>query len=211
MKKYFVLLFIGVSTSLAFADTIVCGTDTIQDVDGNTYNTVLIGDQCWMKTNLNVTKDPGGTAITRYCYDDATGCGSNYGGLYTWSTAMNGSTTAGTQGICPTGWHVPTDEEFKTLVEGQATAGCENSAGWQQCSPAGTNLKSGGSSGFEALLAGYRGASGSFYYRGTYADFWSSSVNGSYAWDRYLLSGNAPVYRDYYNQASGFSVRCLKD
>ena len=227
MKKYFVPFLIGISASLAFADTIelksgvvsgdsvklpaafVCGTDTIQDVDGNIYNTVLIGDQCWMKTNLNVTKDPSGAAITRYCYDDATGCGSHYGGLYTWSTVMNGSTTAGAQGICPTGWHVPTDGEFKTLVEGQATAGCEGLLG--KCSPAGTKLQSGGSSGFEGLLAGFRQTSGTFYTRGANASLWSSSVGGSNAWYRDLYSGAAQVGRYNDIQALGFSVRCLKD
>lgn len=190
---------------------VVCGIGTIQDVDGNIYDTVRIGDQCWMKTNLNVTKDPSGAAIKRYCYDDATGCGSNYGGLYTWSTAMNGSTAAGAQGICPAGWHLPTDAEFKTLVEGQATVGCEGSRGGWECSPAGTNLKSSGSLGFEALLAGYRNTSGSFDFRGTFVYFWSSSVSGSDAWFRLLSSGSATVNRNTFNQAHGFSVRCLKD
>jgi hypothetical protein len=117
-----------------------CGTSTVTDVDNNTYNTVQIGTQCWMKENLRTTKKPDGSAITKGpaahagggwgtdigLYSCPPNAGNNgedcaaapiYGMLYQWSAAMNGSTTAGAQGICPTGWHVPTDAEWKTLIE----------------------------------------------------------------------------------------------
>ncbi len=98
----------------------VCGESKAIDVEGNSYNTVQIGNQCWMKENLNVTKSPEGASITRYCYgDDANYC-NLYGGLYTWNVVMNGAVSSelnpsGVQGICPIGWHVPSYEEWKQL------------------------------------------------------------------------------------------------
>jgi len=108
----------------------VCG-DTITDIrDGRVYATVLIGTQCWFKQGLNVgTRIDGGSnqgtdcssasAIQKYCYnDDEANCNSNNnpnypdGGLYQWNQAMCGSTSPGAQGICPPGWHFPTDEEL---------------------------------------------------------------------------------------------------
>jgi uncharacterized protein (TIGR02145 family) len=98
------------------------GTPTITDIDGNVYNTVLIGDQCWMKENLNTTKDASGNNITRYCYDDNTTNCELYGGLYTWATVMNGqssssSNPSGVKGICPDGWHVPSHHEWTQLEQ----------------------------------------------------------------------------------------------
>ena len=187
--------------------------------------TVQIGTQCWMKQSMNVgTRINGSSAqgtscssIQKYCYlDTDSNCTSNNpnypdGGLYQWNQAMCGSITQGAQGICPTGWHIPTDAQFKTLVEGQATPGCESSIGWQ-CSPAGTNLKPGGTSGFEGNLAGGRSTDGTFYDRGTYGYFWSSGqYDSSGAWSRLLHSATATVYRHYGDEALGFSVRCLQD
>ncbi len=99
----------------------VCGSHTVTDIDGNAYNTVLIGTQCWMKENLKVTKNPAGTAITRVCPDNnATRC-EEYGGLYTYSVMMNGaspsaSNPSGVQGICPSGWHIPSESEWLQLI-----------------------------------------------------------------------------------------------
>ena len=131
-----------------------------------------------MAKNLNVgtmlasaTTEPADNAtIEKWCYNNSTADCDTYGGLYAWDEMM-GYTTQGTQGICPTGWHIPTDAEYKTLVEGQATPGCEGT-GWR-CNPAGIALKSGGSSGFAVLLAGYRqGNDGSFF-------SWNHFANGS--------------------------------
>ncbi|MBU3924539.1 hypothetical protein KJ854_01220, partial [Patescibacteria group bacterium] len=70
-----------------------CGASTVSDIDSNIYNTVQIGEQCWLKENLKVTKNPAGEAITRYCYDDDPKICDTDGGLYDWNTAMNKSTT----------------------------------------------------------------------------------------------------------------------
>jgi hypothetical protein len=98
------------------------GTPTVTDYDGNTYNTVQIGNQCWMKENLNTTRDAGGNNISRYCYSNTNANCENYGGLYTWATLMNGAASSngnpsGVQGICPTGWHVPSDAEWTELTD----------------------------------------------------------------------------------------------
>ena len=92
-----------------------CG-ETITDRDGNSYPTTAIGDQCWMRTNLRTTHDANGNPVTRHCHD----C-DKYGGHYEWSTVMNGAPTSngvpsGVQGICPDGWHVPSQAELELLI-----------------------------------------------------------------------------------------------
>jgi len=199
-----------------------CGASFTDSRDYAVYTTVLIGTQCWMKQNLNVgtrvtgvTTQTNNSIIEKYCYsNDENNC-STYGGLYQWDEMMGYSTTPGIQGICPTGWHIPTDTEYKTLVEGQATPGCESSTGWQ-CSPAGSHLSNltlnhDNSSGFTALLAGHSNTDGSFNSLSVYTYLWSSLQSGTSAWRRSLYSGYATVYRDTNDKAYGFSVRCLKD
>lgn len=111
------------------------GTPTVTDYDGNTYNTVQIGTQCWMKENLKTTHYSNGvniplgngllgsTTIGYYYYpNNETTNKSFYGLLYNWAAVMNGADTtnlvpSGVQGICPTGWHVPSDNEFVVLVD----------------------------------------------------------------------------------------------
>ena len=92
--------------------------------EGQTYNTVLIGDQCWLKENLNVGTmiqgDQGSSnngIIEKYCYGDNEANCDTYGGLYAWREAMQYVTTAGVQGICPLGWHFPTDGEWTILQD----------------------------------------------------------------------------------------------
>jgi uncharacterized protein (TIGR02145 family)/uncharacterized repeat protein (TIGR02543 family) len=110
----------------------ICGISTITDIDGNVYNTTLIGDQCWMAENLNSTRDAAGNNITRYCYDNNPARCEQYGGLYDWNTLMNGegssnSNPSGIQGICPEGWHVPSDAEWTQLTDYVVSQGYPNS------------------------------------------------------------------------------------
>ncbi len=110
----------------------ICGKDKVKDIDGNEYNTVKIGQQCWMKENLRTTKYPDGTEIpigtdssSTIGTRNAPGSEANVatrGYLYNWVATMNGATSSGTnpsgvQGICPDGWHVPSSSEFKQLVQ----------------------------------------------------------------------------------------------
>jgi len=192
---------------------------TMVDTDGNVYDVVKIGNQCWMAENLNVGTRIDGVdemadtgTIEKYCYgDDEANC-TTYGGLYQWDEMMQYTETEGTQGICSIGWHLPTDAEWYILENYLATGTCDadRSGDWD-CAPAGTALKELGSSDFEALLSGYRSTGTSFVYLGSYAFFWSSSIFGGNAWRRFLGSGFATVYRGASSQAFGFSVRCLKD
>jgi uncharacterized protein (TIGR02145 family) len=122
--------------------------------------------------------------------------------LYQWGAAMNGSTNEGAQGLCPDGWHVPTDEEWTILTD------------YVGSSP-GTKLKSSeywngdDNFGFNALPAGYRNNSGSLNDVGSNGYWWTSSPFGSNAWDRILYSGYSDVGRYDNSQADGRSVRCL--
>ena len=126
---------------------------------------------------------------------------------------MDGSTTQGAQGLCPAGWHIPTDAEQCTLESHLATGSCNCSRdGGYDCDPAGTALKAGGSSGFEALLVGYVhkiGAVGTE--RGTTMRYWSSTPD-SCPWGRMLYAAYSTVYRQKDTPPSyGWSIRCIKD
>ncbi|MCC6601195.1 MAG: hypothetical protein IT223_11060, partial [Crocinitomicaceae bacterium] len=197
----------------------VCGSSTVTDTDGNTYNTVLIGGQCWMNENLNTTKKPDSTSLTRYCYNNnATNC-STYGGLYTWATAMNGSSSSssnpsGVQGICPAGWHLPSAAEWLVLqnifgaieVAGGPlkTTGTSN---WQSPNTAATNT-----SGFSGLPGGSRLSDTSyaeFNYRG---DWWyATEVSGTTATTRNLYYSHGGFYESVRNKGDAVSVRCIRN
>ena len=209
---------------LAVSSSWTCGDTLVDSRDSKTYTTVLIGTQCWMKENMNIgtmtaginnhgTDCPSAAAIEKYCYSDNTDNCTTYGALYQWDQAMCGSTTAGAAGICPSGWHMPTDSEQYTLENYLTDSGqtCSATRVGFDCSAAGTKLRSGGSSGFNALLAGHRATSGTFAYQGTRYDFWSSTESSTNAWYRNLYSGYATVDRGADSQVFGFSVRCLKD
>lgn len=198
-----------------------CGSSLVDTRDAKNYKTVLIGKQCWMAENINVgTKVAGsgnqGTScasIQKYCYSDTEANCIQYGGLYQWDQTMCGSIMASAQGICPIGWHVPTNTEQYTLENYLKDGGetCDaNISGWD-CDTAGTKLKSGGASGFGGLLAGGRFPDGSFGSLSSETSFWSSVQSGGTVWHRNLYSGGAKVYRGADDKVYGFSVRCLKD
>ncbi len=183
---------------------------------GKTYNTVLIGEQCWLKENLNVgTRIDGSQAqtnngvIEKYCYDNNPANCDTYGGLYQWDEVMQYNTTPGTRGICPPGWHIPTYAEIQTL---KAAVNNDDNAlkavGQGTGDGAGTNT-----SGFSALLAGSRrGDSGFFYYLGYYAYFWSSTETpAATAGSLSLYYSGSGIYLNVSDKDDGFSVRCVQD
>ncbi|MCF8302008.1 MAG: hypothetical protein K9I94_01935 [Bacteroidales bacterium] len=200
--------------------------------DGQEYEGVLIGDQCWMAENLNIgTMIPGeddmqdnGT-IEKYCYDDDEANCYEYGGLYQWDEIMQYTTQQGTQGICPPGWHIPTDEEWMMLEGTVDSQYGYPDPEWEQTGlrgfDAGYNLKStsgwegngNGSDafGFAGLPAGFKNFNGFFYYLGYSSTWWSSSqANNSSAWGRSLLYYDEQVNRGTNTKDFGFSIRCLK-
>jgi uncharacterized protein (TIGR02145 family)/prepilin-type N-terminal cleavage/methylation domain-containing protein len=181
-------------------------------------NWLTIGTQTWAKANLNVgvmiasaTAQTNNSVLEKYCYDNNEANCTTYGGLYQWDEAMQYVTTAGAQGICPADSHIPSDNDWKILEMqlgmSQAQADGTDWRGTDQ----GTQLKSGGSSGLNMLLAGYRHTSGSFNYLLSYARMWSSSESGIAAWTRHLTSTDIAVARITYIKGLGFSVRCLKN
>jgi uncharacterized protein (TIGR02145 family) len=208
--------------SIQSSSGFVCNRDTVKDADGNYYRTISVGAQCWMSENLRTgtmlasgsTMPANNGIIEKWCYSNDIAYCNQEGGLYHWDEAMAYSTTEGAQGICPTGWHIPKDAEQyvleKYLTDAASTCDASRNGAWD-CTSAGTKLKSGGTSGYSAPLAGFRNADGTFLDRTTTAYIWSSSQSGSIAWSRGLNSTIATVYRYASSKAYGFSVRCLKD
>ena len=184
------------------------------DIDGNIYGTIDIGEQTWMKENLRVTHAPDGKAIPNYAYIDDPDSIKKYGLLYTWDVAMNWSRTESTQGICPEGWRLPSDDEWKKLemALGMTQAQVNMTNTWRG-SPAGTLMKAGGDSGYEAHLAGRRNSNGSFSFMGRMEYMWTSTEFGStMAWRRCLDASSADVGRwNTFPKSYGFSVRCVKN
>jgi uncharacterized protein (TIGR02145 family) len=198
-----------------------CGAPLTDTRDGKVYPTVMIGSQCWMAQNLNIgvilstyDESTNNSVIEKYCWGNASGNCDIYGGLYSWDEAMQYSETEGVQGICPSGWHIPTDAEWDILanaVGGQYVAGgAMKEAGlshWIDPNYGATN-----SSGFTGLPGGYRTDYAYCYNLGTFAQIWSSSKAGtSEALYRSLSYSNTQLYRSSYNYKDGFSIRCLKN
>jgi len=201
--------------------------------DGKTYRMVIIGTQVWMAQNLNFGNMIGGDRTmrddrvnTKYCYNDKeTNC-DVYGGLYQWGEAMQYSKLTGSQGICPEGWHIPSDFDWKKLEEYLGMTVAEvNETGYRGGgSYVGAKLKPRSSmwdvsdanefpvSGFNALPAGYRYAFGTYYYIDEFGFFWTSTeASDTYIWYRSLSSKDSQIRRDYYYKTIGFSVRCIQD
>ena len=223
-------------TFSTLASTFNCGTSTVRDYDGNDYNTVKIGDQCWMKENLKVTHYSDGTAIPpvegtsawdvlgytdkAYCYyDNSTTNRDIYGALYTWAAAMNGiassdANPSGVQGICPVGWHLPSDAEWTELTnylggEGVAGGKLKETGTTHWSSP---NIGATNETGFTALPGGDRGYYGTFYAIGGTGSWWSSTGSSTLnAWTRGMDYLTSYVLRYYYSKNYGFSVRCQRD
>jgi len=196
------------------------GTPTVVYA-GKTYNTVQVGTQCWLRENLDVGVYVASTStgsvhsdvsnngtIEKYCYKNNEANCATYGGLYDWNEAMAYSTTPGTKGICPSGWHIPTKTEFETLMASVGNDGNKLKREDQGTgSGVGTNT-----SGFSALLAGFRSYNGYFYYLGGSAAFWSSTEdNATYAYDMNLWYDDSSIFMDDDLKELGFSIRCLKD
>jgi uncharacterized protein (TIGR02145 family) len=197
-------------------------TEPVGDIDGNTYQTVTIGKQVWMAENLKVTKFNDGssiplvvdndlwgkTKIPRYCfYNNDTAYKNVYGSLYNWYAVK-------TNKLCPTGWHVPTLQEWTTLEDYSPSGnigGILKEAGtthWLSPNTGATN-----SSGFRALPSGNRDIDGPFYNIGSIGYWWSSTEDemGGYAWTHYMFYNNDDYMKLHLNNTFGFSVRCIRD
>ncbi len=195
---------------------------TVNDIDGNSYHVIRIGTQLWMKENLKTTSLNDGTDITlvtnsgtwstlttpAYCWynNNEVPNKATYGALYNWYTINTGK-------LCPSGWHVSTDDEWITL---------ENYLGGS--SPAGGKLKETGTSHwlnpntgatneseFTALPGGLRLNTGAFESINAYGYWWTSTELTPDAWYRRIWNQDDKTYRDYKDKKSGMSVRCVKN
>jgi len=215
------------------------GMPTVSDVDGNIYNTVLIGEQCWMKENLKTTTYNNSTPIQNVSdssawttlltgayvwYDNDISWKDKYGALYNWFATVD------TNGLCPVGWHVPTNNEWIVLTNliggiqvphGNELKSCRqvNSILSGDCNTImhprwnehnthfGTD-----NYGFSGLPGGYRMSSASFLIIGEAGMWWSSTeTSSSKAWLRVLWYGGGDVDECDGSKLRGFSIRCLKD
>ncbi len=193
----------------ATPETFSCGTSSVRDIDGNEYETVLIGQQCWTKTNLRTTRYENATGNSSIAYGNDNSSNQTpyyyypnqmsedaeyYGYLYNWPAVMNGSdgSTAdpsGVQGICPSGWHVPSSSEWISVSSSDYTA-------------------------FEPYYAGYFDGSSYMDY-GTYAYFWTT--NPSTFWD--VVQDAECIMMDAWSEPNnssmstqyGYSVRCIRN
>ena len=185
--------------------------------------TIVIGTQQWMRENLDVLTYRNGDIIPQvtdptawaalttgaWCYyNNDVANGAIYGKLYNWY-AVNDP-----RGLAPTGWHVPTDDEWTTLsttLGGDAVAGGKmkvaGTTRWTTPNTGATN-----ESGFAGLPGGYRSFNGTFNDVGSIGYWWSSTEsNTSNAWYRGLYCNFGDINRSFYNKKKGFSVRCLRD
>jgi uncharacterized protein (TIGR02145 family) len=209
-------------------EEVPCGQLTV-DYGGQIYHTVQIGDQCWMEENLNIGTRINGNeemqdnqVIEKYCYGDNEDNCDLYGGLYQWNEMMQYSTSNGEQGICPDGWHLPTDEEWKTLEMHLGMSQSEADATLWRGTDEGKKLKStsgwhNGGNGidevdFSALPGGYRDPSSNFISLVERGLWWSATeYSSSIAWARGLNYNYDKVDRGTNYKVNGFSVRCVKD
>jgi uncharacterized protein (TIGR02145 family) len=197
-----------------------CGPDAVVVYHGESYPLVTIGEQCWFKKNLNTPTHRSGDAITLLednaewaaasggawsYYGNNVANGATYGKLYNFYAVSD------SRGLCPTGWHVPSDEEWYTLENsfgGSAVAGIA-----MKSSP--TDIPSwdgSNASGFSGLPAGGRNLYGDFNSLGISGYWWSSSPDGVFLIYRYLFSGVSDVYTSIsHSPHFGFSVRCIRD
>jgi uncharacterized protein (TIGR02145 family) len=244
------LLFIGYADSLAsgmldspeeshdytfqFATNIPCPGTPIVEYAGQVYNTIQVFSQCWLKENLNVGEMIPGTmnqsnngTIEKYCQFNDTSYCKTYGGLYQWDEMMQYTSLQGTQGICPPGWHIPTDEETKILEGATDSLFSLGDPEWDNRGyrgwDTGKNLKTidgwpedgGGTDlfGFSVLPGGYRKYDGTFHGGDYNAEIWSSTDDMINApWRRRFDFDYGKISRNYNSSRQyGFSVRCIRD
>jgi uncharacterized protein (TIGR02145 family) len=220
--RYYVRSYAKNSAWTVYGEEIIFNTK-IEDVEGNLYSTVTIGSQVWMAENLKTSKYNNNSTIINIP-DDATWISTDipaycwlvndikykdiYGALYNWYAVNTGK-------LCPTGWHIPSDDEFKVLELSLGMAADRGTnQGAQMKSITGWAVGENGTntSGFSAIPGGYRWAkTGAFNGIGMITYWWSSEYNTDYAWYRRIDGTSSGVYRAYTSKRGGKYIRCLKN
>ena len=191
---------------------------SVTDIDGNVYPTVKIGNQRWMAENLRVRKYRNGDLISTIWgqfnlgawsrYDNSSANEQIYGKLYNWFAVRD------SRGLCPEGWHIPSDIEWTTLsnsLGGNSVAGGKmketGTIHWNNPNNSATNEVE-----FTALPGGLRQETGQYNDLGESGYWWSSTVFMSLvAWNREINHASGSLSRENSNEGIGYSVRCLKD
>ena len=237
---------VGADTTFAYTCAPYCGD--LVSYQGYDYATVLIGEQCWFAENLRNENYDNGDAIptglsdgysgewqattsgavamygeeSTYCYNyspDGEACDeawslNEYGRLYNWYAVDDA------RGLCPSGWHVPTDGEWMTMEMALGMSEARGEQHERRGTDQGTQMKtdygwySGGNgtntSGFSGLPGGERDEYGWFDGGGAVGKWWSSSPDGDGAWGR-SLTGSEQVWRNSYDVQKGRAIRCILD
>lgn len=217
--------------SLVLSVATGCRSKMLEDIDGNQYKTITIGDQVWMAADLKTTRYNDGSPVPQVLHNDAWAgltapafCWYNndsthketYGVLYNWYAVKTGK-------LCPDGWHVPSDEEWNTLVSGFSSLGVAGgalkeagTAHWRSPNTGATN-----ETGFTALPGGYRSYNGTFNLLRAAGYWWSSTEGNWYGagadgkpstvifWN--LRYKSSEIFRFVSEQSNGFCVRCVMD
>jgi uncharacterized protein (TIGR02145 family) len=189
-----------------------CGEPVVDFRDNDkSYPTVLIGSQCWMAKNLDLgtmkyssIHQVDNCTVEKYCLNDVDANCSLFGGLYQWDELMKHDPVSGAQGLCPAGWHIPTNDEWLALINN-----------YLRQSEAGTALKDPATGTFQALLGGvfYLDQAWAFYPPGFSATFfWTSETDGTGKVITHGMNSLVPSVSNYSaDRGNGFSVRCLKN
>jgi uncharacterized protein (TIGR02145 family) len=196
------------SIQVVAAPLFTCGNNLTDIRDNKVYPTIQIGSQCWMAANLNYGNPVPGNQHQRdncinekYCYQDLSVNCNVQGANYQWDELIRYDDTPGSQGLCPPGWHVPTEAEWQILF-----------ANWTNNAFAGAPLKYSGYSGFNALLSGVRHLNVQWDFQNFATFFWSSTPNGPLrAWSHAMNDYDPSVSLYPSLRTNAFSVRCLKD
>jgi uncharacterized protein (TIGR02145 family)/uncharacterized delta-60 repeat protein len=213
------------------SSSFTCGDVFTDPRDEQMYNTVQIGEQCWMSENLNFgtmimgTEEMTNNGIDeKYCFDNDLANCETYGGLYQWDEIMQYASNPGAQGICPEGWYIPTDSDYKILegiADSQYPVGDPiwDESGWRGFdvglnlrSQSGWSVNGTDAVGFTLLPGGGRNVSGTFFFLGIYATLWTSSEDTpTHSWWKGMWSPQDDTYRNYETKLTGMSIRCIKD
>lgn len=241
---YFIRMYAIMNGKKLYGDVVTFKTnDIVTDIDGNIYNTVTIGKQVWTVENLSTTRYQNGDLIQttipsnldikyetnpkyQWVYDDDVRKVKQYGRLYTWYVAVD------PRGICPVGWHVPSDEEWTILQNylienrfnydeltqfNEIAKSLASTVGWgfsqERGTPGNTDYaESINKTGFTGLPGGYRDYDGNFLNFGRNGSWWSCSEESNYkAYYRYIHFNRNDLIRSTNLEFSGLSIRCVKD
>lgn len=220
----------NVTVTANFTEDSPCGNNSMISYGGQNYLLVEIGNQCWFAENLNVsdgnTDNLNCSLSSKDCYQDRDINCEKLGSLYNWYNIMCGSTEEGAQGLCPDGWHIPTDDEVKELEMYLGMSEEEANSSHDRGTDEGDKLKDDvvwdgtNTSGFTAIPSGwYDYSEEDFSGLGTMSDivldtwFWTSTGDTYEDWalTRHLDWESSRIYRGPRSFLDKYSVRCLKD